>query len=105
MKNTHGGVLFLVKLQVVACNFTKSNSSSWVFFTFFKLYQIAQRITYNCKSPASFLVVEFLSDLRENYPNTEFFSVLHVPVCSPNTRKYRAEKTPYLGTFHAVTRH
>ena len=32
-----------------ACNFTKSNTHPWVFFTFFKLYkwyQIAQRITY-----------------------------------------------------------
>ena len=32
MKNTHGGVLLL------ACNFTKSNTPPWVFFTFFKLY-------------------------------------------------------------------
>ena len=42
VKNTHGGVLLLVKLQA------KSNTPSWVFFTFFKLYkwyQIAQRIT------------------------------------------------------------
>ena len=46
MKNTHGGVLLLVK----ACNFTKSNTAPWVFFTFLKLqkwYHIAQRITYN----------------------------------------------------------
>ena len=42
LKNTHGGVLLL------ACNFTKSNTPPWVFFTFFKLYkwyQIAQRTT------------------------------------------------------------
>ena len=42
VKNTHGGVLILVKL-------TKINTSPWVFFTFFKLYkcyQIAQRTTY-----------------------------------------------------------
>ena len=41
VKNTHGGVLLLVKLQA------KSNTPSWVFFTFFKLYkwyQIAHRI-------------------------------------------------------------
>ena len=47
-ESTHGGVLILVKLQTSACNFTKSNTSPWVFFTFFKLYkwyQIAQRIT------------------------------------------------------------
>ena len=51
MKNTHEGVLILVKLQAEACNFTKINNPSWVFFTFFtlyKCYQIAQRIT-NCK--------------------------------------------------------
>ena len=33
-----------------ACNFTKSNTPPWMFFTFFKLYkwyQIAQRITYD----------------------------------------------------------
>ena len=35
VKNTHGGVLPLVKLQVQACNFTKSNTPPWVFFTFF----------------------------------------------------------------------
>ena len=43
VKNTHGGVLLLVKLQ------TKINTPPWVFLTFFKLYkwyQIAQRITY-----------------------------------------------------------
>ena len=43
VKNTHEGVLLL------ACNFTKSNTPPWVFFTFFNLYkwyQIAQYITY-----------------------------------------------------------
>ena len=49
VKNTHGGVLISVKLQVLACNFTKVNNPPWVFLTFFKLYkwyQIAQRTTY-----------------------------------------------------------
>ena len=59
VKNTHGGVSPFVKLQatksntpsntLLACNFTKSNTPSWVFFMFFKLYkwyQIAQNITY-----------------------------------------------------------
>ena len=44
VENTHRGVLLLV----VACNFTKSNTPPWVFFTFFKLYkwyQIVQCIT------------------------------------------------------------
>ena len=43
LKNTHAGVLLLVKLQA-----SKSNTPPWVFFTFFKLYkwyQIAQRTT------------------------------------------------------------
>ena len=45
VKNTHGGISFLVKLQVF---FTKSNTPLWVFFCFLyftKLYQIAQCIT------------------------------------------------------------
>ena len=49
VKNTHGEVLFLVKLQVLACNFTKSDTPPSVFFTFFKQYKwykITQRITY-----------------------------------------------------------
>ena len=43
VENTHGGVLLL------ACNSTKNNTPSWMFFTFLKLYkwyQIAQRITF-----------------------------------------------------------
>ena len=35
MKNTHGGVLLLVKNQAKACNFTSSNTRPWEFFTFF----------------------------------------------------------------------
>ena len=45
VKNTHGGVLLLLK----ACNFTKSSTPPWVFFTFFtwyKWYQITQNILY-----------------------------------------------------------
>ena len=51
IKNTHGGVLLLVKLQVSACNSTKSNTLPRVFFIFFELhkwYHIAQSITYVC---------------------------------------------------------
>ena len=47
VKNTHGGVLFLV-------NCTKSNNPTWIFFTFFQLYkwyQIAQSITYKQSPP------------------------------------------------------
>ena len=38
IKNTHVGVLPLVKLQHEACNFNKSNIPPWVFLMFFKLY-------------------------------------------------------------------
>ena len=33
---TFSKVLLLVKLQAKACNFTKSNTPPWVFFTFLK---------------------------------------------------------------------
>ena len=46
VKNTHGGVLLLVKLvlllgklQAESCNFTKSNTPPWAFFMFFKLHK------------------------------------------------------------------
>ena len=42
-------MLISLKWQTKACNFTKSNTPPWVFFTFFKLYnwyKIAQSITY-----------------------------------------------------------
>ena len=40
VQNTHGGVLLLaVKLEASAYNFTKSNTRTWVFFAFFKLYK------------------------------------------------------------------
>ena len=48
VKNTHGGVLLLVRLLAKACNLTKSNTPPWIFLTFLKLYewyQIAQNIT------------------------------------------------------------
>ena len=44
VQNTRGGLLLLV-----ACNFTKSVTPPWVFFTFFKFckwYQIAKIVTY-----------------------------------------------------------
>ena len=48
-ENTQGGALLLVKLHAEVCNFTKSNTPPWLFFTFLKLYkwyQIAQYIIY-----------------------------------------------------------
>ena len=46
----NGEVFLLLTLQTLACNFTKINTPSSVFFTFFKLckwYQIAERIRYD----------------------------------------------------------
>ena len=40
VKNTHGGVLHLVKLQAKVSNFTKTNAPSGVFFTFLKFYKL-----------------------------------------------------------------
>ena len=34
VKNIHGGVLLLVKLQAKFCNFTKSNTPPWMFSRF-----------------------------------------------------------------------
>ena len=56
VKNTHGEVLILVKLQASACNFTEISTPPWVFFRFFKLYiwyQIAQRTKYSIGKYAS----------------------------------------------------
>ena len=51
-KKIYGRVLLSVRLQAWAFNFTNSNTTPWVFFTFFKLrkwYQIEQSITYFAK--------------------------------------------------------
>ena len=40
VKNTHGGVLHLVKLQTKVSNFTKTNALPGVFFTFLKFYKL-----------------------------------------------------------------
>ena len=43
---TFGGMLLLGTLK--ACNFTKSNTPPWVFFTFFKLYKmVPNRATHH----------------------------------------------------------
>ena len=58
-KSTHGGLLYLIKLQAKVCNSTKSNTPPLVFFTFLKLYkwyQIAQSISY-------FIIVHNVSGL------------------------------------------
>ena len=40
VKNTHGGMLLLVKLQASVCNFTKNNTPPRVFLMFFKIVQM-----------------------------------------------------------------
>ena len=65
-----GECLILVKLPET-CNFTKTNTPPWLFFTFLKLYkwfQIAQRITYlSTVSRITFsLAVNFQSDVLCN---------------------------------------
>ena len=39
VKNTLGGGLLLIKLQAEVCNCNKSDTTSWIFFTFFQLYK------------------------------------------------------------------
>ena len=43
VKNTHGRELLLVKLQAEVCNFTKSKTPPWRFFTLFKLCKCTKR--------------------------------------------------------------
>ena len=48
VKNTHGGMLILVRLQASACNFTKINTPPWVFFAFFKIVKmVPNRATHH----------------------------------------------------------
>ena len=56
-KNTHGGVLLLVKLQIESCNSIDRNTPPLVFLTCFKLYkwqQIAQSI-------ANYVILQFMN--------------------------------------------
>ena len=70
VKSTHGGVLLLVKLQASACNYTKSNTPLWVFFTFLKLYkwyQIVQRVTYKDANVQCNIGSSSCKDIRITY--------------------------------------
>ena len=40
VKNTHGRLSLLGKVQTLACNYAKSSTPPWVFFTFFKIEQM-----------------------------------------------------------------
>ena len=72
-ENTHGGVLLLVQLQVLACNFNNSDITPRVFFTFFELYiwyQIAQSLSHICMSEIDLLTgsSEDLSQVNKTLP-------------------------------------
>ena len=67
VKNTHGGVILLIKLQASAYNFTKSNTPPWVFFTFFKLYkwyQIAQSVAIILKKVGHWIKVKYENETK-----------------------------------------
>ena len=88
MKNTHGGVLFLVKLQAESCNFTKINTPPWVFFTFFKF-------TNGTKSrKASHIAVSQCSSTSMG-GSPFIFQVLHFP----NSLKMELNTNDFSGTF------
>ena len=44
VKSNHEGVLLLVKLYALTCNFNKSDSPPWMLLTFFKWYKIVHHI-------------------------------------------------------------
>ena len=105
VKNTHGGVLLLVKLPASACNFSKSNTPLWVFFTFFKFYkwyQIAQSISNIVSQNCSFYSIKTEVFTVWSVSKYGVFSGANFLTFALNTRKYGPEKTPYLNTFHAV---
>ena len=48
VKNTHGGVVILVKFQAEACNVTKINTPTWSVFHVFKIGQmVPNRATHH----------------------------------------------------------
>ena len=101
VKNTHGGVLMLVK-------FTKINTPPWVFFTFFELYkwyQIEQRTTYPCTflhvlTILYFLTITIVYKFRLNLPAKwkvllELFFLLDMSV-----RRYSYSSVRYLNDLY-----
>ena len=71
-----------------------------IFYSFFTLQKIKHSSKLAASSKAKNNYLHW--PLREKCPNTEFFSSAYFPVFSPNTGKYRPEKTPFLDTLHAV---
>ena len=81
VKNTHGRVLLVVKLQASACNFTKSNTSSWVILYFF--LNCTNRTKSRKASTIFFQMFLYKSQEPElgsknlNYTNFPIFSYFH----------------------------
>ena len=72
VKNTHGRILILVKLQAKACNFTKINTPPWVFFMFLNC-------TNSTKSRNK-------SQIRSLYWNPQFLKFMCC--CKPTTQRF-----------------
>ena len=76
LKNFHGGVLLLVKLQ--DCNFTKINTPSLVFFNFLKLfkwYKIAQHSYVQCVQWKFFKIQTILNNIWIKKYGYKFVSI------------------------------
>ena len=59
VKNTHGALLLLVKLQAKACNFTKSNSPPWVIFMGGSIKPLAEISFSTLQSTKCFWITSF----------------------------------------------
>ena len=80
VRNTHGGVLLLVKLQALACNFTKRNTPPWMFLRFLNCTndtksrngsQIPNRTTHHiCISLTHWATLPNLPNLLYSYIST-----------------------------------
>ena len=91
VKNTHGELLILVKLQADVCKFTKINTPPWMLFTFLKLYkwyQIAQRTTNHQRDVKCYVAV-FIRRLLNVIQLMHFFYtiLLEWALCRKNLSK------------------
>ena len=59
VKNTHGGVLLIVKVRAENCSFTKYNTAAWVFHIFDLLQMLPNRAKH-CVCPC-FVLATLLS--------------------------------------------
>ena len=106
VKGSHGGVLLIHGCfsrlwncaNGIACNFTKSNTLPWVFFTFSKFYrwyQIAQRITYlGCYQYISVINSKGEYTDRSKFSSNVYFSRGTHYVKSVRIRSYSAPHFP-----------